>query len=202
VDAQCLNSFISHDPWVLILRCGPCPWFFFLPLEGRGMVAQKGEKSMTIKTPATFMVHGVPPGIFGETYVIISTWKEGAIWKAEYNILMKLPQDQLASRVIDFNIENYPTELEPIDGDYMEGEALRQAEIDLILALEQRAIADGRPELAYMPITLKRTAYTPVTLWVRDVFPQKFFDMAKTTQSPELKNYLTMVMSLRKLRAA
>lgn len=157
---------------------------------------------MTVKNPSTFSVQGLPPGIFGEAYVIISTWKESSTWKAEYNILKKRPQEQLASQMIEFNTENYPAELEQVDDAYMKGKALRQAEFDLILKLEKRATTDGRPEVAHMQIKLKRMAITPVTLWVRDVFPHKFLDMANTSKSPKLKSYLQMVMGLQKLRAA
>lgn len=119
---------------------------------------------------------------------------------AEYNILTRRPHEHLISSVVDFNIADYPAELQPIDEAYMEAEAARQAEIDLGMELERRANESNRPEWAYLPLELQRTKITPVTLWVRNTFPVKFGDMATTTKSPELKRYLQVVMGLNKLR--
>lgn len=158
---------------------------------------------MTIKQPSTFTVSGLPPGIFGEAYVVISVWKSSATeWMAEYNILTTRPQENLDSCVVVFDVENYPPELEPIDATYMEAEAVRQAQIDIELELERRATVVGRPEVAYLPIILQRTKISPVTLWVRSLFPTKFAEMASQTRSSDLKNYLRMVMGLQKLKAA
>jgi hypothetical protein len=158
---------------------------------------------MTIKQPSTFTVSGLPPGIFGEAYVVISVWKPSATkWMAEYNILTTRPQENLDSCVVEFDVANYPPELESIDEAYMEAEAARQAQIDLELELGKRAIIVGRPEVAYLPLTLKRTKISPVTLWVRNLLPMKFADMANQTKSSDLKKYLQMVMGLEKLKAA
>ena len=158
---------------------------------------------MSIKQPSTFSILGLPPGIFGEAYVVISVWQPSVTqWKAEYNILTTRPQENLVSCVVEFDIANYPPELESIDDAYMEAEAVRQAEIDLALELERRATASSRPELAYLPITLQRTKISPVTLWVRNLFPMKFADMATQTMSSDLEKYLRMVMGLQRLKAA
>jgi hypothetical protein len=157
---------------------------------------------MTLTKPSTFTVQGLPPSIFRETYVVISVWKESTTWMAEYHILSKQPQEHLVTGLVEFDMKNYPPELDPIDAAYMEGEALRQAEIDLILALESRAVAAGRPELAYLPVGFKRADFSPVILWARRVFPNKIPDIVNTTKSPELKKYLQMVMSIQPIRAA
>lgn len=158
---------------------------------------------MSIKQPSTFSISGLPPGLFGEVYVVISVWQPSkTLWMAEYNILTTRPQENLVNCVVEFDIANYPPELESIDEAYMEAEAARQAEIDLALELEKRAIASGRPELAYLPITLQPTKISPVTLWVRNLFPVKFEDMANQTKSSDLKKYLGVVMGLQKLKAA
>ena len=156
---------------------------------------------MSIKQPSTFRVQGLPPGLFGEAYVVVSVWQPcTTTWMAEYNILTKGPHEHLVSCVVDFDIANYPPELDSIDEAYMEAEAARQAEIGLMLELETRATDSGRPELAYLPITLQPTKITPVTLWVRNLFPVKFEDMANQTKSSDLKKYLRMVMTLQEMK--
>lgn len=158
---------------------------------------------MTIKQPSTFTVSGLPPGVFGEVYVVISVWKPTETeWLAEYNILNTYPKEMLDSRIVAFDVTNYPSDLEPIDETYMEAEAVRQAQIDLELELAKRATSLNRAEAAFFPIRLHETKISPVTLWVRDLFPKKFVDMTNQTKSADLKKYLQMVMGLQKLRVS
>jgi hypothetical protein len=155
---------------------------------------------MSMEKPSTFRALGLPPGIFGEAYVVISVWQPSATsWMGEYNILTKRPHEHLFSDVVPFDTVGYPVELQPIDATYMEAEAILQAETHLILELEERASDAQFPELAYLPVKLERTNISPVTLWVRNMFPAKFEDMANETESPALKSYLRVVMSLPKL---
>jgi hypothetical protein len=149
-----------------------------------------------------FRLEGLPRLFFGETHVVISVWKEGSVWNAEYSILTKRPAEHLVQNQLSFDVANYPQELPAVDEAQMEGEALNQAEIDLRLELEQLAMAQGRDDLAYSPILFVRETITPVTLWVRSVYPLKFQDMAGNTKSPKLKPYLQMVMSLKRLKPA
>ncbi len=156
---------------------------------------------MSLVKPSTFRAVGLPPAFFREAYVVVSVWQPATtIWMAEYHILTKRPHEHLDWCVIDFDTTTYPAVLGIIDAAFMEDEALRQAQLDLVLELENLATASNRPELAYLPIALQRANITPVTLWVRNVFPVKFHDMMTVTKSPDLKNYLTVVMSMKKLR--
>lgn len=138
----------------------------------------------------------------GEAHVIISVWNEGKTWKAEYNILTKRPVEHLAQCVIDFDTTDYPPELPTVDATFMETEALQQAKIDIGLELENRALGTDQEDVAHLPVELERETITPVTLWVRDLYPSKFIDMAEGTKSPDLRRYLKMVMSTSRLRRA
>ncbi|MCU4120055.1 hypothetical protein N8A90_13280 [Variovorax sp. N23] len=149
-----------------------------------------------------FRLVGVPHRFFGETHIIVSVWREGSVWKAEYSILSKRPAEHLEQCVIDFDVNGYPTELPPVDAPFMKGEALRQAQNDLILELEKRATEAGREDLAYMPLDLEPEAITPVTLWARSAYPQKFVDMYNGTKSQDLKRYLQIVMSMARFKSA
>lgn len=150
---------------------------------------------MSIKQPSTYSVSGLPLGIFGEAYVVISVWQPSATrWIAEYNLLTTRPQEDLNSHVVEFDTANYPPELDSIDEAYMEAEAVRQAQLDLALELERRATILGRPEVAYLPFAFQRTKISPVTLRIRNLFPTKLADMANQTKSSDLKNYMRIVM--------
>ena len=156
---------------------------------------------MSISAPAMFKAMGLPARLFGQVYVIVSVWKSlPTTWEAEYNVLSNRPQENLFSGVVSFDTKDYPVELQPIDAVYMEAEAVRQAEIVLMLELEKRAVADD-VALAYLPFKLERTQLTPVTLWVSNTFPSKFLDMTSETKSKGLRNYLRLVMGLQKLKA-
>lgn len=144
-----------------------------------------------------FRLEGPARLFFGETHVVISVWKDKSVWHAEYSILTKRPAEHLVQKQFSFDVANYPPELPEVDEAQMEGEALNQAEIDLRLELEQLAKARGKDDLAYETILLARVNITPVTLWIRSVYPLKFPDMANGTTSPKLKPYLQKVMSLK-----
>ena len=87
---------------------------------------------MTLKHPSTFTVRGLPRPLFGETYAIISVWKaDDTTWKAEYDILTKVPHEHLIRDVIQFDATDYPDDLPPFDEAAMETEAIQQAETAL-----------------------------------------------------------------------
>jgi len=152
--------------------------------------------------PSMFRLVGMPYRFFGETHVVISVWREQETWMAEYSILSNRPQEHLVQCVIDFDTSGYPSELPPVDDAFMEAEALQQAKVGLTLELENRALAAGREDLAYMPIELERESLSPMSLWVRNAYPAKFADMAAGTKSSVLKNFLQVVMSMRRLKSA
>ncbi len=155
---------------------------------------------MHLSHPSMFRLEGPPRSFFGETHVVVSVWKEAAVWHAEYSILSKRPAEHLVQTQLSFDVTDYPAELPEVDEAQMEGEALNQAEIDLRLEMERLAQVQGREDLAYSPIVLVRETITPVTLWTHSVYPLKFVDMASGTKSPRLKPYLKMVMSLSRLK--
>lgn len=149
-----------------------------------------------MKHPTMFRLAGAPHRLFGETHVVVSVWAEGPVWNAEYSILTKRPAEQLEQRLIEFDVTNYPSELPAVDAAFMEDEAIRQAILDLGLELEKRALDAGREDLAYLPLELERETITPVTLWMRQAYPQAFRKMFDGTKSQDLQRYLKIVMSM------
>lgn len=155
-----------------------------------------------MKKPSMYRLVGMPYRFFGETHVVISVWAERETWFAEYSILSKRPNEHLMQSVIDVDTAGFPTELPPVDAAFMEAEALQQAKIDLTLELERRALTAGREDLAYLPIDLEPESMSPMSLWMRNVYPAKFLDMASGTKSTALRGFLQVVMRTRKLRSA
>lgn len=152
--------------------------------------------------PAVFSVRGLPPGLLGESYVLISVWKPSdALWKAESHLLTKRPSERRISSTVEFDISEYPAELPAMDEAAMEQEALRQAEMDLIEELERRAAAENKPEIAWQAYRLERSNVSSVSLWVNNTYPNVLAEIANKTESPKLRLHLKLVMSVRKLRA-
>lgn len=151
--------------------------------------------------PSTYTVPGLPRALFGETYVIISVWKPAdTVWKAEYNILIKAPNEYLISDTVEFDVTDYPAELPPIDDAAMRAEAVQQAERVLALELDRRANDAKRPDLADHPVILEQKTISLVMLHKRNIFPAKFGDMATTTKSPDLRRYLALLLGQERLR--
>src|ERR1700687_5811732 len=87
-----------------------------------------------------YMLLRLPPGMFGETYVI-TTGTEVAKGECdgEYYILTQRPQEALHSRAFRISGNSLPAELGVVDSTFAQAEALRQSELDLFLLLEARA---------------------------------------------------------------
>lgn len=152
-----------------------------------------------MKPPAMFRLTGLSPAVFGETFVVIAVWKTSQrTWAAEVNTLSQRPQERLYWWGFERDTTGYPTELAPLDEATMEAEAVWLAETNLALGLKEWAKKLGRPEFADVPVKLERTQISPVTLWVQDVFPAMFSEMAQRTNCAVLRNYLRSVMSLEK----
>lgn len=158
---------------------------------------------MPVNAPSSFKLVGLPPDFFGETYVFISVWRPAInTWAGEYSILVSRPKEDLLQKVVTFDITDYPTDLPPVDEAYMEGEALRQAKIDLALELERSAFDRKRDDCAFLTIQLERSAFSPVSVWTLQTHPVAFKKMMSNTKSNELQKYLTMVAGIAPLRPA
>ena len=158
---------------------------------------------MALKTPSTYKLVGLPPGLFGQTYVVFSVWKTPpSLWEAEYSILASRPDELLAQSSISCDLSSCETG-EPEFGEReMETEAREKAEGLLEEELRRRALANGRQEWAESPIRLEPSRYTPASIWTLNTHPLAFSAMFERTKSNDLRSYLTMVSGTRRLRAA
>jgi len=102
---------------------------------------------------ATYMLRGLPAGVFGESYAIVTgTEVAQGEYRAEHFILTQRPSDALHHGAVDISGDSFPNELGTVDTDFALAEAYRQVEIDLLLLLEKRATELGRPDVAYLPL--------------------------------------------------
>lgn len=143
------------------------------------------------------MLHGLPAGVFGETYVIV-TGTELSIgeYSAEYFILTQRPSEALHMGAFVISGNSFPTELGTVDTDFALSEAYVQAEIDMLLLLEKRATELGRPDIAYLPFELKQRPSPFVGCWMRGCFTNQLMAVKDATKSPSLASYLSLLKQI------
>jgi len=154
---------------------------------------------MTDKTSkyAVYMLRRLPPGMFGETYVIATgTEIAPGEYGAEHFILMQRPVEAL--RVGDVAVfgRSFPPELGTVDADFAIAEAYRQAEIDLLLLLEKRATDLGRTDLAYLPFELALQPGALLGCWMRGRFRKQLMAVKDATKCPALAGYLGLLQQV------
>ena len=111
----------------------------------------------------------------------------------EHFILTQRPSQALHVGNFDIFGGNFPPKLDVIDIDFAIAEAYRQAEIDLLLLLEQKAMELKRPDLAYLPFELEPRAGSLLSCWMRRRFTTQITDIKDSTKCPSLDFYLDLL---------
>ena len=158
---------------------------------------------MTDKTSkySTYMLRGLPAGVFGEAYAIVSgTEVAQGEYRAEYFILTQRPGEALHIGAFDISGNSFPVELGTVDTDFAITEAYRQVEIDLLLLLEKRAAELGRPDLAYLPFELAQRPNPFVGCWMRGRFINQIKAVTDATKCPLLARYLGFLQQISVVR--
>ena len=157
---------------------------------------------MGFNKPSSYRLDGLPPSIFGETYVFISIWaSDPNVLMSEYSILTSRPEELLAQTATTHDLSGRPPELPLYDEGAAEAEALRLAQICLEDEIERRAIAEGRNEFTHS-VRLTPCDLSPVSLWALNTHPRAIREMLERTTSNGLRNFLKMVVSTQRLRPA
>lgn len=148
-----------------------------------------------------YMLHRLSPGIFGETYVIVTgTEVSPGEYRAEHFILTQRPNETFRMGAFDISGDSFPAELGSIDTEFAIAEAYRQAEIDLQLMLEERATELGRPDLAYIPFELEQQPNSFVSCWMRGRYNKELMAVKDATMCPSLARYLSLLQQIRVVR--
>lgn len=145
-----------------------------------------------------YAIAGPLADLFSQAYVVISVWQPSPThWKAQYHMLNVRSQENLLSRVMDFDIEDWLPAFEPIDANYIERNMVRQARDDIESDVEKQAVDLNHLRIVGLPLSLRQVETTLAELWMGNDFSNGFLEMAKTTKSPELKDYLNVLMDSR-----
>jgi hypothetical protein len=148
----------------------------------------------------TYMLHGLPAGLFGEAYAIVTgTEVSQGEYLAEYFIMTQRPSEALHKCAFDILGSSFPSELGTVDTDFALAEAYSQAEIDLFLLLEKRVTELKRPDLAYLPFKLEQrgSPFVPfVGCWMRGRFIDQIKDITDATKCPSLARYLSLIQQI------
>lgn len=145
----------------------------------------------------TYMLHGLPAGLFGETYAIVTgTEVSQGEYLAEYFIMTQRPSEALHMSTFDFLGNSFPSELGTVDIDFALTEAYNQVEIDLSLLLEKRVTELNRPDLAYLPFKLEQRNSPFVGCWMRGRFTDQIKNITDVTKCPSLAGYLSLIQQI------
>jgi len=143
------------------------------------------------------MLRRLPAGVFGEAYAIVTgTEVAQGEYRAEHFMLTQRPNEALQMGAVDISGKSFPVELGTVDADFAIAEAYRQAEIDLLFLLEQRATELGRPDLAYLPFELEQCPSPFVGCWIRGRFTKQLMAIKDATKCPSLARYLSLLQQI------
>ena len=145
-----------------------------------------------------YRLRGLPPGVFGEAYVVVATdIIYQSTFRAEHYILTQRPQESLRGGTLDIRKSDLPSELGIVDADFAIEEGLRQAEIDIVDMLEKRSIELSRQEIALMSFDLQECHSPFVGCRMRGKFLKQISDIAESTKCSSLYQYLSLVQQVR-----
>ncbi|SHH34256.1 hypothetical protein [Desulfofustis glycolicus] len=145
-----------------------------------------------------YILTGLPPGLFGETYIVIaisdSRYSRGFF--VEYYIISSRPQE--SSRKGEFHVfaNNLPEELGVINADFAISEGLRQAQVDIIQMQEERSVKLNRPDVAVLPFEIQEYNIPFLGFRMRGQFLSQLNDMLINTKCRRLANYLTLLQQV------
>lgn len=151
-----------------------------------------------------FQLKSVPPGIFGETYVIsVGVHTSGDYFKGESYVLTKKPEPQLHQDRWRFSASGVPPELLTVDLDFMLNEGCLFAENHLVDRLFQKADETKNAALLGVRVNLVECKASPlVGCWIRNVFHDQIIEIKNTTECESLAKYLSMLISLKTFGSA
>ena len=138
---------------------------------------------------------GLPPGLLGKTYSIVTATEVNAdLIKAEYFLLVQLPTAALHHRTCELNLKNSPPELERWDISSALDEAQFRVKIEVENLLEALAAALNREDSAYPQPEFKPSVNRLAGLWTSGLFDSQIREILRRTESPKLKQYLESVV--------
>lgn len=144
-------------------------------------------------------LHGMPPGVFGETYVVaVGILTMEPYYKGEYHIITQRPEPLLVSGSWRYEQTSAPPELLTVDVDFMVEESITFARNHIYDRLTKRATELDADRLLAEQVILNECAARPfVGCWMRNTFNQQLIELAKGTECTSLYSYLQALRQIR-----
>lgn len=140
------------------------------------------------------MVRGLPAGIFGEAYVVVTGIEMAPNrYRTEQFILLQRPVEALHMEAFEINGGTFPAELGTVDVDFAMEEGLMHAESLVSQLLEQRANELGRPDLAMLRVDLVSRPSPFVGCKMRGCFVDQMTAVKNATKCRSFSNYLGLL---------
>ncbi|MRV70672.1 hypothetical protein GJ700_02930 [Duganella sp. FT92W] len=141
-----------------------------------------------------FTLQGLPTGVFGETYVVVTGVELAPKhYLTEQFIFTQRPDEALDADSLEIDGRTLPDELETVDLDYVLREGVTQANANVLRMLERRASDLERPELAYGRYELVPRPSPFVGCKMRGRFVPQLSEMKAKTQCPSFSRYLRLL---------
>lgn len=149
----------------------------------------------------TYILHGLPAGMFGEAYILITgTEISQGEFRGEYFIFTQRPVEALLKGQVDIFSNGFPEGLGEVNIEFIMSEALRQAEIEVLTLVENRATELERPDLGYLPFELREYPSPFVGCKMRGRFIKQLMDVKDSTQNPSLALHLKLLQQVNVVR--
>ncbi len=143
---------------------------------------------------SVYMLQGLPAGVFGEAYVIITGMEVAAgHYRTEQFILTQRPQEALHMDAFEIDGNTFPVELGKVDVDFAMTEGLARAESNVLDLLERRSNELGRPDLAYRRFELVQRPSPFVGCKMRGRFVDQLTAVKNATRCRPFSNYLGLL---------
>lgn len=143
---------------------------------------------------SVYWVQGLPAGIFGEAYVIVTGIEVAPKrYRTEQFILTQRPQEALHMDGFEIDGNTFPTELGMVDVDFAMTEGLARAESNVFNLLEARTSQLGRADLVYHRFELVPRPSPFVGCKMRGLFVVQLAEIKNVTQCRSLSNYLGLL---------
>lgn len=144
-----------------------------------------------------FRVSGLPPGLFGLTYVVaVGIHTSGDYFKGEYHILTSRPP-ALHQDGFRFSAAGVPADLLTVDLDFIVQEAVQQAQIFILDKIDEKATELKKPDLLALPVEFKESPSPFAGFRLRGEFEQQIVQIRSTTECEVLERYLGYVLQLK-----
>lgn len=164
------------------------------PSESKAL-DMKGELVTTKSSYSVYSIRGLPAGLWGESYAVVTAFESAPNeLTSEYFLMTKRPAEALHSGSVSIAVTPLPEALGQIDSEFALREGVFQLETLMSDLMEKRAADLSRPELAHLQFELRlANSGNLLSCWMRGQFNKQLSEMKDKTNCKLLQSYLGLL---------